>query len=69
MDGQRVDIAFGNGQLYLFLYHAKGDGGIVDTVDILWFLVQITVEIDAGRLASINGHIIDQTTLVEEVEG
>ena len=69
MDGQRVDVTLADGQFDDLLHHTTGDGGIVDTVDVLWLLVQVAVEVHADGLSIVDADRIDESALIEEVEG
>ena len=60
MEGDRVDgLVRINGELDLFFHDAFGNGGVVDGIDILGFLVEVAVEIHADGLLAVNGHVID----------
>ena len=64
MDG----LARVNGELDLFFHHALGDSGVVDGIDILGLFVEVAVEIHTDRFLAVDGHVVDETALIQEVE-
>ena len=69
MQRQRVSVfAAVYRQFHDLLHHATCNRRIVDGVDVLGLLVELAVEVHADRLSAVDGNVVDEAALVEEVE-
>ena len=64
MNRQGVRLTVSYRQFYDLLHDAACNGGIVGRVDVLRLFVQIVIEVDADRCATVDGNFILQSPFV-----
>ena len=69
MEGQCVYLLIGiNWQLHYHLNHTLGNRWVVNRVNILRLLVQVFIKVHSHGLLAIDSHVVNQATLIQEVE-
>ena len=69
LNGECMHTGSRQWQLDYRLYYATGYRGLIDAIDVLLRLIEILVEVDGNRAATIKRHLIGESALVEIVEG